>query len=192
MPNQEYLRKNIEKLCKVLNENNFVNEYGNQWQYNEFIFGGAIVNDRNAFIFLKENGYIDINLCWRCGEHPIENNNVFTSHRYQDVKYSLCKNCYNVGVSMQKSAGLSHKSTGSNQNCYIATLCYGDVNSPQVEVFRQYRDNTLSKKFSGRLFITLYYLISPKIVRLLKDKKHINKLIKNVLDKLVIYIEDNS
>lgn len=69
--------------------------------------------------------------------------------------------------------------------CYIATAVYGSYDCPQVWTLRRYRDYVLSKKWYGRLFIFLYYSISPSVVELLGDTKWFNKKCKNKLDYIV-------
>lgn len=66
--------------------------------------------------------------------------------------------------------------------CYIATLAYGDYNHPQVIQLRKFRDNHLQRTFLGSEFVKIYYLISPKIVSLLKDSKFIIKISRIMLD----------
>lgn len=51
------------------------------------------------------------------------------------------------------------------KGCYIATHCYGE-NHIITNSLRQYRDHKLSQSFMGRVFIQLYYFISPSLVRL--------------------------
>jgi hypothetical protein len=69
--------------------------------------------------------------------------------------------------------------------CYIATAVYGNVDAWQVVKLREYRDNKLRKSFWGRIFIYIYYLISPKLVGMFKDIKPINNLTKWLLDRLI-------
>lgn len=185
MADSSYLKDKIENLCDVLNDKGILDQYDNKWTYNEYIFGGGITSHPIAFKYLKDNGHIDIGMCWRCGEHPIPNNNVFTSHRYTNIKYSLCKSCHSEGVNMQRAARLGHKSPEVNQKCYIATLCYGDINAIEVEEFRQYRDNKLSKHLLGKIFIKFYYITSPTLVYFLKDKEVTNRTIKKFLNILL-------
>jgi len=73
----------------------------------------------------------------------------------------------------------------SNKLCYIATMAYGDYNHPQVIRLRKYRDEHLRTNFAGKLFITFYYIISPRIVRLFNGKVTINLLIRKFLDGLI-------
>lgn len=73
-------------------------------------------------------------------------------------------------------------------SCYIATMAYGDYEHPQVIVLRKFRDYVLIKYFIGKLFVKLYYFISPKIVLVLKNNNTINRIIRKILDKLIEYI----
>lgn len=76
-------------------------------------------------------------------------------------------------------------STSSSEGCYIATCVYGSYDCPPVWTLRRYRDNTLYKKFFGRLLIKIYYATSPTIVKLFGKNKWFSKLLKKPLDKLV-------
>lgn len=70
--------------------------------------------------------------------------------------------------------------------CYIATMCYGDYNHPQVMVLRDFRDSVLLQHFWGQAFVRFYYCNSPNWVELLKDKKIINIVIRKILDQFII------
>ena len=76
-------------------------------------------------------------------------------------------------------------STQKSEGCYIATMVYGSYNHPQVLVLRWYRDSILKRKLWGRLFVRVYYHISPKLVLVLKGNNVINKVIRIILDKQV-------
>jgi hypothetical protein len=47
--------------------------------------------------------------------------------------------------------------TKQNTDCFVATAVYGDINAPQVQVLRGFRDNVLSKNYMGRAFVRFYY-----------------------------------
>lgn len=76
-------------------------------------------------------------------------------------------------------------STKKSEGCYIATMAYGDYNHPKVMVLRRYRDNILAKSTYGRAFIKTYYWLSPKLVKILSNRKRINSVIRWMLDKIV-------
>ena len=76
-------------------------------------------------------------------------------------------------------------STKKSEGCYIATMAYGDYNHPKVIVLRRFRDDILAKSVYGRVFIKIYYWISPKLVKMLSSHKHINATIRWGLDRIV-------
>lgn len=47
--------------------------------------------------------------------------------------------------------------------CFVATAVYGSPLAPEVEIFRQFRDETLLKSKIGEAFVEFYYLFSPPI-----------------------------
>lgn len=73
----------------------------------------------------------------------------------------------------------------TKKGCYVATCVYGSYDCPEVWTLRRYRDEKLAKSTLGRLFIKLYYAVSPKIVKLFGKSKWFNKFFKKRLDKKV-------
>lgn len=67
------------------------------------------------------------------------------------------------------------------EGCYIATVCYGSYEAPEVIAFRKYRDIVLKKSFIGRLIIKLYYSFSPTIANLLVKRPIPNRFIKKYI-----------
>ena len=63
------------------------------------------------------------------------------------------------------SSPSANLATASNGGCYVATAVYGSYDCPQVWTLRRYRDYTLAETWLGRLFILLYYAISPTLVK---------------------------
>ena len=47
--------------------------------------------------------------------------------------------------------------------CFIVTATMGNANHPDVILLRQFRDDWISKKFGGNLFISLYYRAGPRL-----------------------------
>lgn len=80
---------------------------------------------------------------------------------------------------------LARYKTTSKEGCYLATMVYGNYNHPQVIILRKFRDEILDKSRFGKWFIKSYYLYSPKLVEVLRNKKFLNKIIENVLNKFI-------
>ena len=73
--------------------------------------------------------------------------------------------------------------------CYIATCVYGSYDCPQVWTLRRFRDYSLASTKLGRLFITIYYAISPTLVRWFGKKSFAKKVWRFFTDKLVQHLQ---
>lgn len=69
--------------------------------------------------------------------------------------------------------------------CYVATAIYGSYDCPQVWTLRRYRDYTLAESWYGRLFIFMYYSISPTFVKWFGETQWFRNMWKPKLDKMV-------
>ena len=65
--------------------------------------------------------------------------------------------------------------------CFVATYVYGSYNCPQVWVLRRYRDDKLAKSIFGRLFIKVYYMLSPKLIMLFGNNDKFSHFLRNIL-----------
>jgi serine/threonine protein kinase len=72
----------------------------------------------------------------------------------------------------------------SGSNCFIATAVYGPT-AIETEAFRNWRDNSLSKSYLGRVFISTYYLLSPFFAELVRRHKLLRLVVKSFLDFLL-------
>ena len=64
------------------------------------------------------------------------------------------------------------KQQKQNKACYIATMAYDNY-------------DPLSKSRLGTWLISKYYLYSPKLVRILQNKKSVNYLIRKLLNQFI-------
>lgn len=87
------------------------------------------------------------------------------------------------------TGGYNHyNSTGG---CYVATCVYGSYDCPEVWVLRRFRDEQLAKSFWGRIFIKIYYAISPTIVKWFGSTGWFKRFWRNRLDKMVSCLRKN-
>ena len=82
------------------------------------------------------------------------------------------------------------KPIDQSRYCYVATACYKNFNSPELIIFRKYRDETLVKYSFGRLFIKIYYLSGPFFFKFLAKNEKINTWVRlSILDKIYLKLE---
>ena len=148
-------------------------------------------------ILIRANGYVSIDnfhiqrytiddpqkdTFWKCTlTYPVGTNSNGMKKTLEFVCWDnvfFLSNIENLGE-QEKSGGAS---TGG---CYIATAVYGSYDCPQVWTLRRYRDYTLGSTRRGRLFIKLYYAISPTFVKWFGNTAWFKKFWRKKLDKKV-------
>lgn len=75
------------------------------------------------------------------------------------------------------------------EGCYVATAVYGSYDCPAVWTLRRYRDYTLAKTFYGRIFIRLYYAVSPTFVKWFGETQWFKNMWKGKLDRMVLKLQ---
>ena len=78
---------------------------------------------------------------------------------------------------------------GGGGGCYVATCVYGSYDCPQVWTLRRFRDNTLGSTWYGRLFIHLYYAISPSLVKWFGNTNWFKNLWRGTLNRMVANLQ---
>lgn len=69
-------------------------------------------------------------------------------------------------------------SSADKEGCFIATACYGDYNSFEVVLLRNYRDEKLLTTFGGSIFVKLYYTLSPFVARQLDKSNRLKQFVR--------------
>ena len=77
-----------------------------------------------------------------------------------------------------------NKTTGK-KGCYIATSIYGSYDCPNVWILRRYRDMVLDNSWYGKLFIKMYYSISPFLVKAFGKSKIFKSMFTKPLNLIV-------
>lgn len=76
----------------------------------------------------------------------------------------------------------SHEQGGG---CYIATAVYGCYNAPEVLILRKFRNEHLFSTMHGRLFIRIYYAVSPMLVKLFYSNRFVISTSRVILNFIV-------
>ena len=74
--------------------------------------------------------------------------------------------------------------------CFIATAVEEHFTDDTVTVLRRFRDEVLSRSDAGRLFIRLYYRLSPRVaILLIRCGSPVQKKVANVLEWIATVVE---
>lgn len=65
--------------------------------------------------------------------------------------------------------------------CFIATATLGDYNHPYMLTFRIYRNDVLNNSSYGKIFIKVYYKLSPPIAKIIEKNKYLKVLVLNFI-----------
>lgn len=68
--------------------------------------------------------------------------------------------------------------------CFIATAAYGSPDATEVRILRNFRDEVLLHNILGRLFVHMYYLLSPSIAALVAQSPRKRKWVRSVLNPI--------
>ena len=79
----------------------------------------------------------------------------------------------------------SDTDTTTSGGCYVATSVYGSYDCPEVWTLRRFRDEVLAETWYGRLFIRLYYTVSPTAVKWFGNYEWFQNFFRDRLDKMV-------
>jgi cold shock CspA family protein len=109
--------------------------------------------------------------CPRCGKHMVPR--IITDRGA--LSHSVCPFCGGTFKSFRW--------------CFIATAVYGDVNSPQVILLREFRDRRLCRTIVGRMFVACYYWLSPSLAAFLVRRAWAARATRMVLDHIVDHLK---
>jgi hypothetical protein len=65
--------------------------------------------------------------------------------------------------------------------CFIATAVYGSVSASEVVLLKAFRDNILQKTLLGRMFVWIYYRLSPFLAITIRKSECLKKVAKILL-----------
>jgi len=61
----------------------------------------------------------------------------------------------------------NYQSKSDESDCFVATATYGSPNHERVLLLRLFRDDVLTNYRIGRLFISAYWIVGPRLARLI-------------------------
>lgn len=77
------------------------------------------------------------------------------------------------------------RNSGKKNGCYIATCVYGSYDCPEVWTLRRFRDDVLRQHSWGRMFVKVYYRISPGLVAKYGSANWFRRIWRRFLDIMV-------
>jgi len=72
----------------------------------------------------------------------------------------------------------------NSSNCFVATAAFGTKWADEIDILRNWRDNSLKYHKFGRLFIKFYYQIGPSLANFVEK----SSLFKKITRKIIYFI----
>jgi hypothetical protein len=66
-------------------------------------------------------------------------------------------------------------------DCFIATAAYGTPHAEEIDLLRDFRDDTLNQTIAGRMLVRLYYWLSPPIAEWISQREWRQKLVQRLV-----------
>lgn len=86
------------------------------------------------------------------------------------------------GSSRRKSQSSRRSSASSGEDdCFVATACFGDAGAHEVRLLRAYRDEILVRSRAGRAFISWYYTHGPRLAESIRHRPAVKLVVRNLL-----------
>lgn len=112
--------------------------------------------------------------------HNVNENRLNDRRKFENAIKDL-----NASIDIAKTRVKLATKPANGIGCFIATAVYGDYNHYQVKVLRNYRDNKLLTNRFGKIFVKMYYIISPPIAGILRENKTFAEFVRKILDKVI-------
>ena len=96
---------------------------------------------------------------------------VLAVDKSKSVRFSIARNPktpQDIKVNLKQKEG-----------CFVATVCYGDYDAPEVLILRKFRDEKLLKNRCGIIFVRFYYAVSPLFAKRIENHATIKTFIRN-------------
>lgn len=134
----------------------------NAWAYEMWVFSNG------AVAFCKVAGTSETNMTWdELKSHGIDSS---------IVRSKIIEALAQQAIQAEQKA---------KEGCYIATAVYGSYDCPEVWVLRRFRDDVLLSNCFGRLFVKVYYAISPTLVKVMGGNRWFVSFWRRFLDRTI-------
>ncbi|MFB2936930.1 CFI-box-CTERM domain-containing protein [Aerosakkonemataceae cyanobacterium BLCC-F154] len=112
---------------------------------------------------------------------------IFTDPIFTELRSNFDE-CCSYRRCLLPSRGVSISSSSSS--CFIATAAYSTSKHPDIDTFRNFRDEKLLTNPVGKQLVNLYYQISPSIAKYVEKQPAIKSFVRKQLERLANWMRN--
>lgn len=128
-------------------------------------------------------------------DSAVSSGNIVNGDRYCFIygTRNQAKNVYNIvttGISDTNSLCIEPSEVVGlleNKGCFISTAAFGSDMAPEVQMFREFRNDYLLTNVVGRLFVKTYYKLSPPAAHFIAGHDWLRSLTRFALYPFLLY-----
>jgi hypothetical protein len=139
----------------------------------------------NSIFSSTFNGSIDVN--WNIDGVATTSNPAQQTYTTEGVKTGTVR--VSSGGNTLTLTCQALVASSSSSHCFIATAAYGTSFEPEVEVLRNFRDETLEKSELGKKFVDTYYSVSQPIADFIRPHESLKVLVRAGLSPIILGLE---
>ena len=94
-----------------------------------------------------------------------------------------------ITYAVPAAASADSSSSGSGGACFIATAAFGNYHAPEVILLQKFRDRFLLTNAPGRLFVDVYYRLSPSLADFISQYDALRRATRLALKPLIFTIQ---
>jgi hypothetical protein len=94
-----------------------------------------------------------------------------------------------ITYAVPAAASADSSSSGGGGACFIATAAFGNYGAPEVILLRKFRDRFLMTNEPGRLFVDVYYRLSPSLAGFISQYDSLRSATRLALQPLIFTIQ---
>ncbi|MBC7741886.1 MAG: hypothetical protein H7061_06800 [Bdellovibrionaceae bacterium] len=76
-----------------------------------------------------------------------------------------------------------------DKHCFISTAAFGSDMAPEVQTFREFRNKYLLTNSVGKVFVKLYYKMSPPIANIISESEILRTITRSALYPVLAFIQ---
>ncbi len=121
----------------------------------------------------------------------LEINRDFVLSKYptfDSKNFSYLENYY--PLLLQRKLGYDNNLSSQSSSCFIATAAYSTSTHPDLDTFRNFRDEKLLTNPLGKPLVNLYYQLSPSVAQYVEKQPAIKSFVKHRLERLAQWMRN--